>query len=185
MYVLYPLLLLCYETQIQILCPELTFDVYVHLQAETKFYTGLLYYGEGGNQSAISTSFYLWFITLLNILLLKELIQIVCICAFVLQCPTPVLSKESPRFRWVDSSHSYRWAKNNSCHNVVYWSPENPDGFSLCSLDRNCPALCHDVMKWWSTLFISWLHSTTATSKTHEQKPVRLHSGCTVLVGLI
>lgn len=56
--------------------------------------------------------------------------------------------------------------------------------FLSLSVGRNCPVLCQDVMKWWSTLFISWLPSTTATSKVLLQKQVMLHSECSVLVGL-
>lgn len=33
------------------------------LQAETKFYNGLLYYGEGGNLSAITICFYPEFVS--------------------------------------------------------------------------------------------------------------------------
>ncbi len=41
--------------------------------------------------------------------------------------------------------------------------------FPSLSFDRNCPVLYRDVMKWWSTWFISWLPSTTATSKIRQQ----------------
>lgn len=50
-------------------------DIYVHLQAETKFYNGLLYYGEGGNNTSLYSEFSLWF----NILLFRELMQNVCL----------------------------------------------------------------------------------------------------------
>uniref|UniRef100_H2RUF7 WASH complex subunit 4 N-terminal domain-containing protein n=1 Tax=Takifugu rubripes TaxID=31033 RepID=H2RUF7_TAKRU len=101
-------------------------------EAETKFYSGLLYYGEGGKP------FLHEFILDFNTLLINKLIQR-CKCTFVSQCLTPVLLKESCRFKWADSSHSFR------SYHVLY----------------------QDVMKWWSTLFTSWLPSTI--TRVHQR----------------
>lgn len=98
------------------------------------------------------------------------------ICVTVLQCLTPVLLKENYRFRWADSSHSFRWAKTQKI--LLLTSLLKMTNHWLClllSFDRNCPVLCQDVMKWWWTLSISWLLSTTATSKRHQLEQVKLN----------
>lgn len=58
--------------------------------------------------------------------------------------------------------------------------PEKHWEFLSFSMNRNCPVLCQDVMKWWSTLSISWLLSTTATSKIQQPSQAMLHSESTV-----
>lgn len=97
-------------------------------------------------------------------------------CEFLLQCLKPVLLRGSPRFRWADSSHSYRWVVTDFCHNLIYWCLEDRNIYFPLSFHRSCPALYPDVMKWWSVLCISWQHSTTATSMNHEYMTIMLQS---------
>lgn len=53
------------------------FHIYALLQAETKFYNGLLFYGEGGNLPV-----YCIILSML-VLLFKELIKYRLVCVFV------------------------------------------------------------------------------------------------------
>ena len=152
--------MLCCELQIINLCPQFMFScrpkpnstmAYCTTEREVKWWR---------------------FLFIIIILGLPCWIQVRGVCMFVFQCLTPVLLKESPRFRWADLSHSFRYAMNHFCHDMVYWNPEKHSEFLSLSFNRNCPVLCQDVMKWWSTLSISWLLSTTATSKTQQPSQV-------------
>lgn len=161
--------------------------MYIFLQAETKFYNGLLYYGEGGkpeaapqHQNILRFSFELFFI--LN--------QNNFICNFVTVSDTSVVEGELQiqMGRFI----SFLQVGNN----VYVWFPCVVFFFvsfvivwtKICPFNRSCRVLYQDVMKWWSALFSSWLPSTIATSKKHPMKEVlskfnnhtdRLRSFCT------
>lgn len=144
-------------------------------KAETKFYNGLLYYGEGGNLSTFTVS--CCFCSRFALCDTQCLLRFKKgMCEFLLQCLKPVLLRGSPRFRWADSSHSYRWVVTDFCHNLIYWCLEDRNIYFPLSFHRSCPALYPDVMKWWSVLCISWQHSTTATSMNHEYMTIMLQS---------